>query len=84
MVVEAIVEIPKGSWNKYEFEHEKGYIRAVVPFTISCGRCFYCKKGLWSLCDNSNPNAWIAEGAYGYSGAGLYGYSHMYGTYHER
>jgi threonine dehydrogenase-like Zn-dependent dehydrogenase len=55
--------------------------RAVVPFTISCGSCFYCKKGLWSLCDNSNPNAWMAEGAYGYSGAGLYGYSHMYGGY---
>ncbi|HEX2251880.1 MAG TPA: zinc-dependent alcohol dehydrogenase [Thermoanaerobaculia bacterium] len=55
--------------------------RVVVPFTISCGRCFYCEKGLWSLCDNSNPNAWIAEDAYGYSPAGLFGYSHMMGGY---
>src|SRR5436189_175482 len=35
--------------------------RVVVPFTISCGSCFFCKKELYSLCDNSNPNAWIAE-----------------------
>lgn len=55
--------------------------RVVVPFTISCGRCFFCEKDLWSLCDNSNPNAWVAETAYGFSGAGLYGYSHMYGGY---
>jgi threonine dehydrogenase-like Zn-dependent dehydrogenase len=55
--------------------------RVVVPFTIACGRCFYCKKQLWSLCDNSNPNAWIAEKAYGYSASGLFGYSHMYGGY---
>ena len=39
--------------------------RVVVPFTIACGRCFYCAKGLWSLCDNSNPNAVVAEAAYG-------------------
>jgi len=55
--------------------------RVVVPFPISCGNCFYCKKDLWSLCDNSNPNAWMAEKLYGYSGAGLYGYSHMYGGF---
>ena len=55
--------------------------RVVVPFTISCGRCFFCEKDLWSLCDNSNPNAWMAEKAYGFSGAGLFGYSHMYGGY---
>jgi len=55
--------------------------RVVVPFTISCGRCFFCEKDLWSLCDNSNPNAWMAETAYGFSGAGLFGYSHMYGGY---
>jgi threonine dehydrogenase-like Zn-dependent dehydrogenase len=55
--------------------------RVVVPFTISCGRCFFCEKDLWSLCDNSNPNAGLAETAYGYSGAGLFGYSHMYGGY---
>jgi threonine dehydrogenase-like Zn-dependent dehydrogenase len=55
--------------------------RVVVPFTISCGRCFFCKEELWSLCDNSNPNAWMAEQINGYSGSGLFGYSHMYGGY---
>jgi threonine dehydrogenase-like Zn-dependent dehydrogenase len=53
----------------------------VVPFAIACGRCFFCQRELWSLCDNTNPNAWIADIAYGYSGAGLFGYSHMYGGY---
>ena len=53
----------------------------VVPFAISCGRCFFCHRDLWSLCDNSNPNASIADTAYGYSGSGLFGYSHMYGGY---
>jgi threonine dehydrogenase-like Zn-dependent dehydrogenase len=55
--------------------------RVVVPFAIACGQCFFCQRGLWSLCDNSNPNAWMAEKAYGYSGSGLFGYSHMYGGY---
>lgn len=55
--------------------------RVIVPFTISCGNCFYCAKGLWSLCDNSNPNAAMAEKVYGSSPAGLFGYSHMFGGY---
>jgi threonine dehydrogenase-like Zn-dependent dehydrogenase len=55
--------------------------RVVVPFTIACGRCYFCKEELWSLCDNSNPNAWMAEALTGYSGSGLFGYSHMYGGY---
>jgi threonine dehydrogenase-like Zn-dependent dehydrogenase len=55
--------------------------RVVVPFTIACGRCYFCQQQLWSLCDNSNPNAWMAEKAYGASGSGLFGYSHMYGGY---
>jgi threonine dehydrogenase-like Zn-dependent dehydrogenase len=55
--------------------------RVIVPFTISCGNCFFCQSDLWSLCDNSNPNAWIAEAAYGAAPAGLYGYSHMMGGY---
>ena len=50
--------------------------RVVVPFTIACGRCYFCKEQLWSLCDNSNPNAWMAEKLYGYSASGLFGYSH--------
>jgi len=55
--------------------------RVVVPFTISCGHCFFCDRQLWSLCDNSNPNAGVAEKLYGYSGSGLFGYSHMFGGY---
>lgn len=55
--------------------------RIVVPFTICCGRCFFCEQQLWSLCDNSNPNAWMAEKLYGFSGSALYGYSHMMGGY---
>jgi threonine dehydrogenase-like Zn-dependent dehydrogenase len=55
--------------------------RVVVPFTIACGRCFFCDKQLWSLCDNSNPNAWMAEKLYGYTTSGLFGYSHMTGGY---
>lgn len=55
--------------------------RIVVPFTISCGQCYYCTHDLWSLCDNTNPNARLLEGMYGYTGAGLFGYSHLYGGY---
>ena len=55
--------------------------RVVVPFPIACGDCNYCRTERWSLCDNSNPNAAMLEAAVGYSGAALYGYSHMYGGY---
>src|SRR5690349_17070101 len=55
--------------------------RVVVPFTIACGGCYFCQRSLWSLCDNSNPNAWMAEKLYGYSGSGLFGYSHLTGGY---
>jgi threonine dehydrogenase-like Zn-dependent dehydrogenase len=55
--------------------------RVVVPFTIACGRCFFCRRELWSLCDNTNPNAWMADLLYGESGSGLFGYSHLYGGY---
>src|SRR5207248_10031202 len=55
--------------------------RVVVPFTIACGKCFFCNQELWSLCDNSNPNGWIAEKMYGYTGSALFGYSHIYGGY---
>ncbi len=55
--------------------------RVVVPFTIACGSCMFCQKDLWSLCDNTNPNAQIAEKMYGYSGSALFGYSHIYGGY---
>jgi len=55
--------------------------RVVVPFTISCGGCAHCTRQQWSLCDNSNPNAWMAEKLMGYSPAGLFGYSHLTGGY---
>ncbi|HEX2188100.1 MAG TPA: zinc-dependent alcohol dehydrogenase [Longimicrobiaceae bacterium] len=55
--------------------------RVVVPFTISCGGCFFCKRELWSLCDNSNTNAGLAEKTFGHSTAGLFGYSHLTGGY---
>src|SRR5438045_7134380 len=55
--------------------------RVVVPFTIACGSCEFCQKKIWSACDNTNPNAHLMEAAYGYSGSGLFGYSHMMGGY---
>jgi threonine dehydrogenase-like Zn-dependent dehydrogenase len=55
--------------------------RVVVPFTIACGRCFFCQQELWSCCDNSNPNYWVAEKLMGYSPSGLFGYTHMLGGY---
>src|SRR5687768_7380995 len=55
--------------------------RVIVPFPIACGACYFCTHGLFSACDNSNPNAWLAEKFYGYATAGLFGYSHMTGGY---
>jgi threonine dehydrogenase-like Zn-dependent dehydrogenase len=56
--------------------------RVVVPFPISCGKCWYCKQGLFGACDNSNPNAEMVEALFGArGGAGIFGYSHMYGGY---
>jgi threonine dehydrogenase-like Zn-dependent dehydrogenase len=55
--------------------------RVVVPFTISCGSCFFCERTEFSLCDNSNPNAASTEQVYGSSPAAIYGYSHLYGGY---
>jgi threonine dehydrogenase-like Zn-dependent dehydrogenase len=53
----------------------------VVPFTISCGTCEFCQRGLFSLCDNTNPNAEVARKMMGQSPAGLFGYSHMMGGF---
>ncbi|HSK09428.1 MAG TPA: zinc-dependent alcohol dehydrogenase [Vicinamibacterales bacterium] len=55
--------------------------RVVVPFPIACGQCLQCQRGLFSLCENSNPNAWMAEKMWGFSPAGIFGYSHMLGGY---
>jgi len=55
--------------------------RVVVPFPIACGACLACQNKAYSLCENFNPNAGIAEKVYGYSPAGLFGFSHMLGGY---
>ncbi len=55
--------------------------RVVVPFSIACGNCWSCQQTMYSLCENSNPNAWMAEKLWGYSPSGLFGYSHLLGGY---
>lgn len=55
--------------------------KVVVPFTISCGKCFFCKRQLFSLCDCSNPNAEMAKQQMGQSPAGIFGYSHLLGGF---
>jgi threonine dehydrogenase-like Zn-dependent dehydrogenase len=70
-----VVEVGKGVSNL-----KKGD-RVIVPFTIACGDCYFCRHAMWSLCDNSNPNAWMLEKLYGASASGLFGYSHMMGGY---
>ena len=48
--------------------------RVVVAFPIACGGCFFCKRETYSLCENSNPNAWMAEKLWGHSPSGIFGY----------
>jgi len=55
--------------------------RVVVPFTISCGKCGFCRAQAFSLCENSNPNAWLAEKLLGHATCGIFGYSHMTGGF---
>jgi threonine dehydrogenase-like Zn-dependent dehydrogenase len=55
--------------------------RVVVPFPIACGHCLQCEREMYSLCENTNPNAWMAEKLWGYSPCGIFGYSHMLGGY---
>jgi threonine dehydrogenase-like Zn-dependent dehydrogenase len=55
--------------------------RVVVPFTISCGECFFCQRGFFSGCERSNPDKAKAEKLWGHSPAGLFGYSHLLGGY---
>ncbi|CCG04852.1 zinc-dependent alcohol dehydrogenase [Blastococcus saxobsidens] len=70
-----VVELGKGVGNL------KVGDRVVVPFPISCGNCVACQKGLFSVCENSNPNARIAEKVMGHAPCGIFGYSHMMGGY---
>src|SRR3954466_14796215 len=55
--------------------------RVVVPFPIACGNCGACQAGATSLCENSNPNAYIAEKLMGHSPSGIFGYSHLTGGF---
>ena len=55
--------------------------RVVVPFTISCGECFFCTRGYFSGCERTNPNGKLASELWGHSPAGLFGYSHLLGGY---
>jgi threonine dehydrogenase-like Zn-dependent dehydrogenase len=55
--------------------------RVVVPFPIACGSCNACARGLFSVCENSNPNARLAEKMWGHPTAGIFGYSHLTGGY---
>ena len=55
--------------------------RVVVPFPIACGACLACEAGLYSVCENTNPNARLAEKLWGHPTAGIFGYSHLTGGY---
>jgi threonine dehydrogenase-like Zn-dependent dehydrogenase len=55
--------------------------RVVVPFPIGCGQCFFCRRQLWSCCDNSNPKPYMGEQMFGHSTAGIFGYSHLTGGF---
>jgi threonine dehydrogenase-like Zn-dependent dehydrogenase len=70
-----VVEVGKGVRNLSRGD------RVVVPFPIACGHCAQCERDLYSLCENSNPNAWMAEKLWGFSPCGIFGYSHMLGGY---
>ena len=70
-----VVEVAKGVSNL------KVGDRVVVPFTIACGNCAACQAQMFSLCENSNPNAWMAEKMLGHSAAGAFGYSHLTGGF---
>jgi threonine dehydrogenase-like Zn-dependent dehydrogenase len=70
-----VVEVGKGVGNL------KVGDRVVVPFTIACGECFFCKKGFFSGCERSNPNKEKAKKLWGNSPAGLFGYSHLLGGF---
>jgi len=70
-----VVETGKGVKNLHKGD------RVVVPFPIACGRCNNCKNELYSVCENSNPNAVMAEKMFGLPTAGIFGYSHLTGGY---
>ena len=71
-----VVEVGPGAAEKLKVGD-----RVVVPFPIACGKCLACERQAYSLCENSNPNAAMAEKLLGFSTAGIFGYSHMTGGY---
>ncbi|HEX3623406.1 MAG TPA: zinc-dependent alcohol dehydrogenase [Acidimicrobiales bacterium] len=71
-----IVEVGPGAASKVAVGD-----RVVVPFPIACGACLNCERGLYSLCENTNPNAAMAEKMFGFPTAGIFGYSHLTGGY---
>ena len=70
-----VVDVGKGVTNLKRGD------RVVVPFPIACGNCSACVAGAFSICENSNPNAWIAEKMWGHSPCGIFGYSHALGGF---
>ncbi|MFN2565164.1 MAG: zinc-dependent alcohol dehydrogenase, partial [Gemmatimonadaceae bacterium] len=70
-----VVEVGRGVKNL------KAGDRVVVPFPIACGTCWHCEHQLFSLCENSNPNAALAEKMLGHAAAGIFGYSHLTGGF---
>jgi threonine dehydrogenase-like Zn-dependent dehydrogenase len=70
-----VVEVGKGVGNL------KVGDRVVVPFPIACGTCDMCRRQLYSVCENSNPNARLAEKMFGFPTAGIFGYSHLTGGF---
>lgn len=74
-IVGEVVEVGKGVRKLHKGD------RVVVASGIACGECWYCKNQEFSLCDNTNPNAWLQEKVFNFSTAGIFGYSHMFGGY---
>jgi threonine dehydrogenase-like Zn-dependent dehydrogenase len=70
-----VVEVGRGVKNL------KAGDRVVVPFPIACGNCWHCEHQLYSLCENSNPNAGLAEKMFGHATSGMFGYSHLTGGF---
>jgi len=71
-----VVEVGAGAKGKLKVGD-----RVVVPFTIACGECFFCRHGQFSGCERTNPDHKTAETLWGHSPAGLFGYSHLLGGY---
>jgi len=71
-----VVEVGRGAASKLSVGD-----RVVVPFPIACGACLACEREQYSLCENSNPNAALAEKMFGFPTSGIFGYSHLTGGY---